>query len=61
MEDSEDNKSVIYRCNGVNCRKKKGKRLEHYIESARKPLVSDFRGQNSGAATYCFTLKNHPF
>ncbi|WP_034886164.1 (2Fe-2S) ferredoxin domain-containing protein [Gillisia sp. JM1] len=32
MEDSENNKPVIYQCTGANCRKKKGKRLEYYIK-----------------------------
>ena len=32
MEDQENNKPVIYRCEGVNCRKKKGKLLENYIK-----------------------------
>ncbi|MDT7858080.1 (2Fe-2S) ferredoxin domain-containing protein [Rubrivirga sp. S365] len=31
MEDSEDGDPVLYRCNGANCRKKKGKRLDYYI------------------------------
>ena len=32
MEDPENNKPVIYRCEGVNCRKKKGKLIENYIK-----------------------------
>jgi hypothetical protein len=32
MEDSKNNKPVIYRCDGVNCRKKKGKILDYYIK-----------------------------
>ena len=32
MKDPKNNKPVIYQCNGVNCRKKKGKRLDYYIK-----------------------------
>ncbi len=32
MEDSKNNKPVIYRCDGLNCRKKKGKLLDYYIK-----------------------------
>lgn len=32
MEDSNNNKPIIYRCEGANCRKKKGKLLENYIK-----------------------------
>lgn len=31
MENQEE-KFIFYQCNGPNCRKKKGKRLEHYIK-----------------------------
>ena len=32
MEESKNSKPVIYRCDGVNCRKKKGKLLDYYIK-----------------------------
>lgn len=32
MEDPENNHPVIYQCNGANCRKKKGKRLDFYMK-----------------------------
>jgi (2Fe-2S) ferredoxin len=32
MEDSKNSKPIIYRCEGANCRKKKGKLLENYIK-----------------------------
>jgi len=32
MENSKNNKPVIYQCNGANCRKKKGKLLDYYIK-----------------------------
>lgn len=35
METAENDRFVFYRCNGVNCKKKKGKRLEHYIKKYR--------------------------
>ncbi|WP_037314363.1 (2Fe-2S) ferredoxin domain-containing protein [Salegentibacter sp. Hel_I_6] len=32
MVDHKNNKTVIYQCNGVNCRKKKGKLLHYYMK-----------------------------
>lgn len=32
MEDSNHSKPIIYWCNGVNCRKKKGKLLDFYVK-----------------------------
>ena len=40
MAESKNNKSVIYRCDGVKCRKKKGKLLDYYIKKYKNLYYS---------------------
>lgn len=48
---TEKSKCIFYRCDGINCRKRKGKLLEHYIKKYK--LTNNIEIQKMGCSDRC--------